>query len=138
MAGLQQLPSLGATTSVPGAAGLSTSVGGGYYGADGTLNIFVGGGETPRRKEFTETFSTQYEKLFGADPAEMFQTQKDASVNPNDTTANGGEEIIDGPVPISGSLDDLIKWLQDNAPLLIMVGLVLLLAFYGLSAATRR
>lgn len=141
------LPSLGASTAVPGAAGLSTTVNGtaqpwtpgspdGYY-SDG-LHITVTGGKDDKAAGFTNVFGDTFKRLWGMDPAEAFPNPKTENTPATDPNGAAGEEVIPGPIAIPGNLDDLIKWLQENAPLLIVIALVLLLAFYGLSAATRR
>lgn len=125
---LASLPSLGASTGVPGAAGLSTLVAG---SANPTLDITVPYGENNPASGFENTFK----KLWGYAPGELLEKAvKDKAAN----NGSGGSEVIDAPVSVSGNLDDLIKWVQENAALLIVLGIVVLLAFYGLSAATRR
>lgn len=50
------------------------------------------------------------------------------------STAPGapGDETIPGPTSINGSLDDLVKWLQEQATTLIFALVVLLLIIFGI------
>lgn len=133
------LPSLGATTQVPGAAGAPTvagpAMGGAWYGDDGMLHVVIGGAKEAAPSITSNPFGATFEKLFGMTPEQSFAKLDEKNASDQNS---GGDEIIDAPMSIPGNLDDALEWLKNMAPALLMVGAVVLLSLYGLSAATRR
>lgn len=129
---LASLPSLGATTAVPGAAGLASHVA-------GPASSLAPPATDPNAQPPGTTPETGFwgwmDNLFGV------TTYRDSAGNwvPTQDQSNG---IKHDNAVVQGAVDNTVgaplKWVQDNWPLLIMLGVVLLLAFYGLSAATRK
>jgi hypothetical protein len=128
---LLTLPALGASTAVPGAAGLAPVV----TGTAVPLAPLPDPNAQPPGTTAETGFWGVMDKLMGV------TTYRDSSGNwvPTRDQANG---IKKDNAVITGAVDKTLgspsKWVQDNWPLLIMFALVLLLAFYGLSAATRK
>jgi hypothetical protein len=123
---LQSLPSLGATTAVPGAAGLSTNVPGSASGGD----LTGGNSQTVQvaAKQSNDFFGDML-KSFGQS---LSDASKDASPNEAQTAVSGDEA--------KEATDNWAKFwalLSDPSALLIG-GIALILVLYGLSAATRR
>lgn len=130
---LSNLPSLGASTAVPGAAGLVTSVAG---------NVKVTSTSTGQSAS-TDPLSPASDAVSGLVnwiKANSTLTGQTDPLSPltnagADAAQQGGTAAASGVASVMG---DPLKWVQDNWPLLIVLGIVLLLAFYGLSAATRK
>ena len=128
---LDNLPSLGSSTAVPGAAGLVTSVAGtaGNVTVTSTSTGASASTASDPLKAFNDIFKQLTANPFGPTDAQMQQAK--------DVAAASGDPIAQTENTVA-SWGNAMKWVQDNWPLLIMIGIVLLLAFYGLSAATRK
>lgn len=124
---LPALPSLGATTGVPGAAGAAIVSG----PASNVLDITIPLGDAPK------DIQTNAQSLFGQTWSSLWGNTVTPR-NEGDDPAAVGDEVAPGPTSINGSLDDLLAWLRDNWQIAALAVVALFLLMYAISAATRK